>query len=346
MACAACHVNNKFKGLKFAACTDCHRDPHRQAAVTSVAARQRQAFEPTCTTCHTSDSWRTKKLNHNTQTAFPLNGRHAALDCVSCHKQPAMRVQPKADTCAVCHVDPHKGAFRQDCKACHNETSFKQAPFDHTKTLFALTGKHETVACGACHKNTSAVPPVIASRRNATPPPRPAPRPATGPTGRAPVAVDFRGLKTTCVSCHADVHQTELGATCESCHTTSSFRVPGYAHPRFPAFFGGQHAAVTCDKCHVPEAPTRPIRSAAPVLRVKFRAASTTCASCHRDVHLGQVGAVCETCHTVQKARFGLGWLFAREDIVRVDRPSRDSRLRPLPQDGNRRRSLQDAARR
>ncbi len=217
-----------------------------------------------------------------------------------------MRVHPKADTCAVCHIDPHKGAFRQDCKACHNETSFKQAPFDHTKTLFALTGKHETVACGACHKNTSAVPPVIASRRNATPPPRPAPRPATGPTDRAPVAVDFRGLKSTCVSCHADVHQTELGATCETCHTTSSFRVPGYAHPRFPAFFGGQHAAVTCDKCHVPEAPTRPIRSAAPVLRVKFRAASTTCASCHRDVHLGQVGAVCETCHSVQKARFGL----------------------------------------
>jgi Zn finger protein HypA/HybF involved in hydrogenase expression len=39
---------------------------------------------------------------------------------------------------------------------------------------------------------------------------------------------------------------------------------------------------------------------------VDFRAETTTCVSCHRDVHLGQVGAACENCHSVQKAAFGL----------------------------------------
>lgn len=28
--CAKCHVNKTFAGLKFGACTDCHREPHRQ----------------------------------------------------------------------------------------------------------------------------------------------------------------------------------------------------------------------------------------------------------------------------------------------------------------------------
>ncbi len=72
---------------------------------------------------------------------------------------------------------------------------------------------------------------------------------------------DFRGLKTTCVGCHADVHGAELGTACESCHTSTTFQLASYTHPRFPEFFGGQHAPLTCDKCHVPAAPTRPVRT-------------------------------------------------------------------------------------
>jgi hypothetical protein len=103
------------------------------------------------------------------------------------------------------------------------------------------------------------------------------------------------------------VHRTELGVACESCHTTTSFKLPGYAHPRRAEFFGGQHTAVACDKCHVPEAPTRPVRSDAPIVtRVAFKSTSFTCASCHRDVHLGQEGAACETCHAVTTAKFAV----------------------------------------
>ena len=58
--CAKCHVNSVFTGLKFAACTDCHREPHRQA------------FGADCTSCHTTDTWRTRKVDH-ARTAFPAD---------------------------------------------------------------------------------------------------------------------------------------------------------------------------------------------------------------------------------------------------------------------------------
>ena len=37
---------------------------------------------------------------------------------------------------------------------------------------------------------------------------------------------------------------------------------------------------------------------------VKFKAASTTCAVCHTDVHLGQVGADCQSCHSLASVTF------------------------------------------
>jgi hypothetical protein len=42
------------------------------------------------------------------------------------------------------------------------------------------------------------------------------------------------------------------------------------------------------------------------VIRTGFAQASDTCVSCHADVHLGQVGARCETCHTVETAKFAV----------------------------------------
>ena len=271
LACASCHVNKVFKGVKFASCADCHRDPHRPA------------FGTTCTACHTSGTWRTKKVDHG-RTAFPLIGRHASVDCAACHKQAVMKVKPKADTCATCHVDVHRGAFRQDCKACHSESGFKKAPFDHSQTKFPLTAKHAGLTCESCHKTLV----------------RGAARPSSTRV------VDFGGLRTTCVSCHADVHQGTLGTACESCHTSTMFRVTTYTHTRVPEFFTGQHAPLTCGKCHVPPAPSRPVRTGTAVLNVTFKELPTACVSCHRDVHLGQEGPACENCHSIQKARFAL----------------------------------------
>jgi hypothetical protein len=188
-----------------------------------------------------------------------------------------MRVNLASNTCAACHVDVHRGTFKQDCKACHSENGFAKTPFDHGQTKFPLDGKHSPLACATCHKTVTLTAKSAARR-----------------------VADFRGLRTTCVSCHTDVHTGELGNACESCHSSSTFSVTSYRHARFPEFFGGQHASVACGECHV-AAPRMPA-----VARTSFKSASTTCVSCHTDVHLGQVGLECQSCHSVQSARFAV----------------------------------------
>ena len=268
VACEKCHVNKIYKGVKFAQCTDCHKSPHRQN------------MGPDCRTCHTPDTWKTQKIDHAV-TAFPLKGKHAEVACVKCHTKPPRQQVLAFDRCSRCHQDPHKGTFTQDCGACHTELRFGRTTFDHTKnTKFPLTGKHEPLGCVKCHKNVS--------------------------IGQATPAkdVDFRGLSTTCVSCHTDIHKGQLGQTCETCHTPTTFRLPKYVHPRLPEFFGGRHTAVPCASCHLAQPPAAPRRPDAPVASWTFKNLTTACASCHADVHLGQVGAACETCHKIDAANF------------------------------------------
>jgi hypothetical protein len=305
--CVKCHANKVYTGLKFAVCSDCHKDPHQQK------------FTGACATCHTPEAWKTQKIDH-AKTPFPLNGRHADVKCASCHTEPPVKVKLKADRCAACHADVHRAEFKQDCTTCHTEQGWRQVKFDHqakTKSAYALTGKHATAECVACHKGV---------KLTATPP---AGTRASAPktTGRALVldAVDFRGLTTPCASCHADVHRAELGSRCETCHTTAGFRLPAYTHPRLPEFFAGQHAGVSCERCHGPQTDSRPKPEGTAAARPqagpapqaslpygkriegwKFKNVSTACATCHRDVHLAQEGTACETCHAIAAAKFAV----------------------------------------
>jgi hypothetical protein len=261
------------------------------------------------------------------RTAFPLAGKHAAVACAKCHTQPALDVKPRAETCAACHADPHKGVFRQDCASCHTESGFEKATFDHSTTRFPLVDKHAGLACAACHTGTTpptaaplARPPAPISPVGPARPSAPV-RPIVSsprPPGASPRgAQDFRGLSATCVSCHADVHRGELGAACEQCHTARTFAVTSFAHAKPRPFFEGEHRTVACAKCHAPApaasrgagpAAPQPRRGAAvePAPRTGFTTTATACASCHQDVHLGQVGSRCESCHAVDGARFAL----------------------------------------
>jgi hypothetical protein len=123
------------------------------------------------------------------------------------------------------------------------------------------------------------------------------------------------------VSCHTDVHRAELGTSCERCHTARTFEVIAFKHAKQRPFFDGQHATLRCAQCHtstyraaaaaartIPATATRPARTGtqSPVVRVGFTQTSETCVSCHADIHLGQVGARCETCHTVETAKFAI----------------------------------------
>lgn len=262
VACASCHKNKQFKGTAFSSCASCHQDPHKPAMGSN------------CASCHTEASWRTTKVDH-ARTAFPLRGKHATVACARCHVRPATVAKPRFDTCAACHVDPHKGAFKQDCVACHTESTFVRGRFDHAQTRFPLTEKHAGLVCAACHKSISRT------------------------------AADFRGLQTACSSCHRDVHQGELGPRCEACHSARSFTVAAFTHANPRPFFAGAHTSVTCTQCHVKTmAPTRTTENAA--LRVGFTATRTTCVSCHADTHLGQLGSSCENCHSVALAKFAV----------------------------------------
>lgn len=301
--CATCHTNGTYTGVAFASCTSCHTDPHQTR------------FGASCASCHTTETWRTTTVDH-ARTTFPLLGLHGTVRCVACHTKPALQVETRAETCATCHADPHGGVFKQDCGSCHSESGFARAEksgFDHSSTRFPLVDAHADLTCATCHTPGPGATTVPAAAVR---------RPASARTPGAAVA-DFRGLQTACASCHTDVHRGELGTTCETCHTAHTFTVTAFSHTRPRPFFDGEHLTLTCAECHTSTYETEPVSAPQPdrlvvtagapesartprALRVGFNRTSDTCASCHTDPHLGQVGGRCETCHTVDTPKFAV----------------------------------------
>ena len=269
--CGKCHKGGAYKGVAFATCESCHADAHRKA------------FGADCAACHQTQSWKTTKVDHG-RTRFPLAGRHATTPCERCHASPPLKAKLSFGTCASCHRDPHRGTFTQDCASCHDPKGWKGAPFDHARrTRFPLTERHAEVPCASCHK-----------------PKGPS---AAVPAGKPPASGDleFKGLSPACSSCHADVHKGKLGADCQSCHQTRSFRVPSFDHAKDEGFYGGGHGRVACERCHAP----RPAAGArAPVGSWTFAGLAKDCKGCHQDPHLGQLKGTCESCHTVAGKKF------------------------------------------
>jgi hypothetical protein len=276
LKCVECHATaGQYRGLAFDKCSACHDSPHRTA------------LAPNCTTCHVTASWTTRTVAHD-RTRFPLVGSHAKVTCEGCHTSGDMAKPVRFDQCSLCHSNVHRESIKEDCRACHTETSFHvtgptgaAAKFDHAaRTGYALEGKHSAVTCQQCHKNVSD---------------------ASVPLARK--VVDYSGAKTECLSCHTDTHKGEYGVTCQACHRTDTFDVKGFTHPRAPEFYGGEHATLTCVQCHVPEGRIRPTRVGA-VLLSSSPTPSMTCATCHSDIHLGQFAAACDSCHDVKGKRF------------------------------------------
>lgn len=267
VACEKCHVKGAFKGLPHDVCSACHRTPHRQTLGT------------TCTACHVTDQWRTRTIEH-AKTGFTLVGAHVQVTCEKCHTAGVTKPL-RADRCSACHTNVHRASIKDDCRPCHAETSFRGATFDHaTRTPFPLTGKHEGLPCRKCHTTITADVPL------------------------ARQAVDFGGVNDACAACHTDEHKGDYGPLCDGCHRPTTFKASGFVHPRAPEFFGGQHTTVTCVKCHV-----RATEGARPLTGIPPRGSRgtpplMTCTACHADVHLGQVGASCDRCHSTEAAKF------------------------------------------
>ena len=109
-----------------------------------------------------------------------------------------------------------KGAT--NCAACHNETSWADARFNHDRTTFPLREAHAKVTCAACHPHGFKTP-----------------------------------VSETCSGCHRDRHAGEFGLHCEGCHNETRwaetlFGPDAHRGTSFP--LTGKHAVIPCRECH------------------------------------------------------------------------------------------------
>jgi hypothetical protein len=314
--CEKCHPQKKWAGLKYANCTDCHRDEH----VPSLGK--------TCTSCHNETSWKGGSYDHN-RTNYPLRGRHIALKCSQCHPGGKLEKVPFAN-CRDCHKkDPHQGQFTEDCNRCHDDSGFKIAAFDHQKSRYPLAGKHAKVGCEKCHFAKGKDTPIIYKpikigcldchkdvhlgqfKKDCD-----SCHPTQGfesgflsfdhqrdssykleethaavkcenchkkmtsdfPAGSSET-VRYRPLSADCVSCHPDFHDGQLDKGCQKCHNIIHFKpAPGFSHEKTSYPLKGLHEKVGCEKCH-------PLVKATVAGKLvdspRYKPIKTKCSDCH-----------------------------------------------------------------
>jgi len=235
VACTSCHKTKLTNALKFAKCTDCHSDYHKNQLT-------RNGIQPDCSQCHTVNGFKefTYTIEQHKANAFPLKGAHLATPCLFCHLKPVN----KADTawrfieigkqCIDCHKNIHQGILSEKyypdntCENCHNESKWSSVSFDHHKTNFELTGAHLQVSCRNCHFNKE----------------------KQGFTHQK-----FNSLATSCESCHPDQHEKQFEyqrvTDCNRCHNTNSFKPASkFDHSKTLFPLDGKHINVACIKCH------------------------------------------------------------------------------------------------
>ena len=166
VSCTQCHAGGDFKKpLVFAQCMDCHKpDPH-----SGQFAKRPDKGE--CASCHTVDGFKPSKfgLPEHAQTAYPLKGGHAKLECAQCHipKGKDTQYRIKFQHCTDCHSDRHAGQFSaapylNSCESCHTVDSYHPSTFTlarHKETRFVLTNGHVAVPCADCHKESASFSP-------------------------------------------------------------------------------------------------------------------------------------------------------------------------------------------
>jgi hypothetical protein len=274
VACIKCHkieTNNgvkfqKFTGLKFNSCINCHVDVHKNK------------FGQNCMECHSGESFAVtkgiKSFDH-TKTNYKLEGKHLVIDCKLCHKI-KYTTPIKHEACSDCHKDYHKNQFAKDgvspdCKACHNMTSFVNFSYtveQHNKGAFELNGAHIATPCFDCHKKTD--------------------------------KWAFREIGKKCSDCHKNIHGESISKkyypddNCLSCHTVVKWSEINFDHKLTNFNLTGAHSTQTCRKCHFSE-------NTDGTKQQKFANLGTSCTNCHIDKHYKQFDkdgvTDCNRCH-------------------------------------------------
>ncbi len=305
--CKLCHKNDVYKGTP-KDCASCHVDVHLGQ------------FGKDCSQCHTSDAWKPVHFDHDA-TGFKLTGSHQTVECKACHINGVFKNTPK--DCFSCHAakDVHNGQFGKDCGTCHRTTKWQDVSFDHKKTSFPLTGLHVDVACKACHingvfkgtptncfachasrdvhkgqfgkecaqcHNTSGWKKVSFDHGETAFPLNG--KHTTVACKACHVNGTFKSTPKACISCHAamDIHKGQFGKECSQCHTPSGWKNVVFDHGKTAFPLIGKHATVACKSCHV---------------NGQYKGTPKDCFSCHakKDVHNGQFGSRCGTCHKPTK---------------------------------------------
>ena len=169
-----------------------------------------------CEQCHveTGDNI----FNHNTMSAFRLDGKHLDVRCADCH--PSITFKPRPTNCFGCHPEPqvHKGQYGTACEQCHSTRSFADIKPLHDVGDFSLKGMHDNIACERCHKDNR------------------------------PLA----GSGNLCINCHRqdDIHNNSLSPRCGECHTQWSFAPARFDHATVGCNLTGLHRTLACNSCH------------------------------------------------------------------------------------------------
>lgn len=208
----------------------------------------------------------------NCTLCHEIGAQVSEAKCLECHKEmqslldaqrgyhASKEVQEKA--CIDCHSEHHGRKF--------DAVRFDQDNFDHDLTGYNLEAAHNRIDCRDCHKPDYIQDSEIALREGT-----------------------FIGLEESCLTCHIDYHQEELGGDCLSCHNYNQFEeTPGFDHDDTEFPLKGAHQEVSCLECHPME--VREGRDFQKFSNLEFE----QCIDCHDDIHDGKFGTNCTDCHS------------------------------------------------
>jgi hypothetical protein len=293
-ACAVCHPSSIWKPTAFqhgartgfelkarhaeVACRSCHRGkgpadfeklPPRNKCMSCHQhknAHKGEYRDSKCLACHVQpgdihvDRKRSAAENHGPLSEFPLIKGHKNLTCEQCHTDKQKGLTTFELTPAECAARCHEDSLHKGTLG--DECSRCHVPGDFRATRFEHNKDTEFPLKGM-HLKVPTCDSCHPKRQ-------------------------FDGTPKECSAqgCHAkdDAHKGRLGDKCEKCHAETGDNFFNHnTMSRYPLV--GKHLNVRCADCH----PS-----------ITFKPRPSSCFGCHPEpeVHLGQYGTVCETCHT------------------------------------------------
>ena len=214
---------------------------------------------------------------------YPLTGKHAQLDCLSCHSEG--RFAGTANLCESCHLEMRPaGHFPGECSLCHYPSTWSEIHFEH-----AGSAATDCAACHTIHRPPGHSPGQCSSCHTTS--------------AWTPASFNHEAVGATdCAGCHSNRKPANhYDGQCSACHSTS---------PWTPATFDHQAAGATnCAGCHSNRKPANHYdgqcsschtTSAWTPARFNHEAVGATdCAGCHSNRKpANHYDGQCSACHT------------------------------------------------